>query len=349
MGLDRPTLVKLARELGVSATTVSNAFRRPDQLSAELRERILARAHAVGFYGPDPRGQLLRTGRSNMVGLALFDGLEQALGDSHGVDLVRGVAAVLDKHHLGLVVLPEFGRDVAAGDALPFPVDGLIVQSPDFDDDVVASLRARRVPLIMVDALHEGVSSVTIDDRAAARSAAEHVLDLGHRRIGVLSFHLDEAHRDALLGDARPAEPPGYALGTERLLGYRDALEAAGLPFSSVAVRECENDEGAARAETLALLADEQPTALLCMTDRMAMGACGAAAALDLRVPDDVSVVGFDDAAEAGRHEPPLTTVRQNGFEKGRLAAELLLSQQEVVSTRLGTELVVRASTGPAN
>ena len=271
--MDRTTLRKLAKEFNVSITTVSNAFRRPDQLSAELRGRILQRAHSLRYYGPDPAGRLLRTGRSSLIGLGLYHDTHRTLGDPHLNDVIRGIAAVLDDHELGLVLLPRFGMRGPTHDPVPFPVDGLIIHSPYLDRDLVARLGSRRVPMLSIDARHPHLSSVTIDDRSGAAAAARHLIELGHRRFAILSFDLLPAHREALERGGND-ELSDSSITLRRLLGYRDALASRGIEFDAVPIAEADEEEGAVAATARLLDSGEPPpTALLCMSDQLALGA----------------------------------------------------------------------------
>ena len=237
-------------------------------------------------------------------------------------------------------------------------IDGLIVASLADDDPVLPVVRARRLPLVVLDqpeASHvrgpdgEAAPWIGVDDQAAATTAAQHVLDLGHRRLGVLSFALGRPPVRALV-DEQAQEASTYAVTRRRLAGYRYAARASGLDWTTVPVATGTDStvaEGAAVATAL-LARVPRPTALLCLSDRLAEGAAHAAAGLGLRVPADVSVVGFDDAEPAARLG--LTTIRQPHRRKGELAATALLDllgggRPEPVR-RLPTELVVRSSTG---
>jgi DNA-binding LacI/PurR family transcriptional regulator len=184
---------------------------------------------------------------------------------------------------------------------------------------------------------------IGIDDRAAARSAAEHLRSLGHDRVGVVSFVSSLDREGALALD----------LTTERLAGYREGLGAA---FDEELVRIARPNapEPARRAAAELLRLDPPPTAILAMSDILAIGALQAAAELDIAVPAKLSLVGFDDSTAAGMANPPLTTVAQPHEEKGRLAAEWLIEaiegrgdSQGARRAILPTELVVRESTTP--
>ena len=222
-------------------------------------------------------------------------------------------------------------------------VDGFLIYSTPRDDPRVEAALARRLPVVTVDQPRDvPMPFVGIDDRAAARSAAEHLRRLGHERVAVLSFV-------TALG---PGDAHRLDLSVERLEGYEQGLGDA---WSPALVRTCRpNAVEPARDATIGLLrATEPPTAILAMSDVLALGALQAAAGLGVSVPRELSVVGFDDSAAAAHASPPLTTVAQPQEEKGRLAARWLVEAIERKSEQparprraiLPTELVVRAST----
>jgi DNA-binding LacI/PurR family transcriptional regulator len=348
------TLRAVAEELGVSAMTVSNAYNRPDQLSAALRERVFETARRLGYPGPDPLARGLRRGRAGALGLVYDSRLSYAVRDPAAVAFLGGVSEAAEAARLGLLLVPGTApeqRDAAAvGRAL---VDGLIVYSVAAGDALVTAALERHRPTVIVDQPRaRGVPFVGIDDRAAAREAAEHLIGLGHRRTAVISFALSP---DGRRGPADPARRRGarYPVTRARLAGYADALEAAGLPSSETPVYECPGSSTALGREAARALLDERPrpTALLATSDQLALGAVEAAGELGLAVPRDLSVIGFDDVPSASTATPPLSSVHQDHTEKGRLAAKMLLALlrgEEVPRTRrVAHRLAIRGSTGP--
>ncbi|MET0695350.1 MAG: LacI family DNA-binding transcriptional regulator [Propionibacteriaceae bacterium] len=357
----RLRLRDVADEVGVSAKTVSNAYRAPGQLSAELRERIFAAADRLGYAGPDPVASGLRRGRVGAIGVVYANRLSYAFDDPNTNALLAGVTSVADTAGVGLLLLPGSadpgGRAAALSGAL---VDAVVVSSLAEDDPLLKTIVARGLPLVVVDqpgpeslaALGAaGAPWIGIDDRAAARGVAEHLLRLGHRQLGVVSFalRLGAPEGFARVGDQERAT---LSVTRNRLAGYRDAAEPAGIDWSTVPVSQG-TDSTAAEGErgALAVLGTTpRPTALICLSDRLAEGALHAAATLGLRVPQDVSVVGFDDAPHLAA-QLGLTTVRQPSRLKGERAAQTLLSVLDGTAAdrrcELGTELVVRTSTAP--
>jgi DNA-binding LacI/PurR family transcriptional regulator len=338
---DKPTLREVAARARVSVGTASNAYNRPDLLSEETRRRVLEAATELGYPGPDPAARRLRTGRAGAIGLLFTDDLGFAFSDPVSTQFLRGLAEGLGTAETGLFVIPASAGGGAADVVRQAVVDGFIVYSTPTWDPRIEAATARGLPLVVVDQPH-GLPApfVGIDDRAAARSAAEHVRALGHERVAVLTF-------------ARAADPEGvrvYELTDERIAGYREGL--GGIEPEVVLCRP--NEPAVAHEAVSGLLAGPRPpTAVLAMSDRLAIGALSAGREHGLDVPGQLSVVGFDDSPAAALATPPLTTVHQPSEEKGRRAATMLLARlagdAPAADERvlLETRLLERASTGP--
>jgi Transcriptional regulators len=247
----------------------------------------------------------------------------------------------------GLLLIPDSrDRDAAARTVKESAVDGFIVYSAPQNDPRVEAALARRLPVVTVDQPRGAETPfVGIDDRAAARSAAEHLRELGHERVAVLSFV-------AALGPGGDLE---LDLSTERLEGYKEGLGEAWDPALVRTVRPNAPEPAREATADLLRISPGRPTAILAMSDILAIGALEAAAELGVSVPEALSVVGFDDSPAAVHATPPLTTVAQPHEEKGRLAAEWLMEEVERGQgpedgrrrAILPTELVVRESTAP--
>ena len=345
-----PTLADVARAVGVSRTTVSNAYNRPDQLSDDLRARILDVAASLGYPGPDPVARGLRRGRTGVVGLVYDEPLSYMFTDPAAVLFVTGLANVLDAAGISLALLPRLGADDAGAAVLAqAAVDGLISFCEATDDRRLAAFQARRLPFVTVDAgTTQAPCRVGIDDRGGTRAATAHLIDLGHRRLGVAVLPV---------ADVPEGTDPGEAMAQgstrpARLAGIRDAVVAAGLDWDAVpvpVVASAGSDREAGRIEA-ALLLDRapRPTAIVAMSDELAAGVLEVAADRGIDVPRELSVVGFDDIPAARTTVPALTTVRQPLVAKGEEAARLLLAGAPETVVELPTELVVRASTAPA-
>jgi DNA-binding LacI/PurR family transcriptional regulator len=345
----RPTLLDVARAVGVSRSSVSYAFSRPERVSPQLRARVLAAAAELGYAGPDAAAASLRRGRAGALGVLFTEALSYAFADPAAVLFLQGIATVGERADVALTLLPVPPESPGALAAVRGSViDGAIVYSLPEEHPAVVALAARRLPLVRVDmAPAPDADVVRIDDRGGARAVAEHVLARGHRVIGILA---DRLSADGFRGMADPARRRAatFPVARWRTAGYADALRAAGLEPDAMPLFDCAGnaiEDG--RAGALALLAAEpRPTAVVAMTDQLARGALRAAADHGLRVPADLAVAGFDDLPEAATTDPPLTTVHQDHSAKGARAAELLLqpgpASGEVV---LPTRLVVRGST----
>jgi DNA-binding LacI/PurR family transcriptional regulator len=343
------TLATIADELGVSRMTVSNAYNRPEKLSAALRERVLATAKRLGYTGPDPVAATLRRGRVGALGLLFDDPLPYAFTDPAAVLFFEGLATVADRERVGLVLVPSrFGRPEDTDLTRTALVDGFVAYCDVADDGRLDLIEERGLPLVIADGPpREGAPAVGIDDRGAARSAAEHLLELGHRHIGVVALPLSPDGYEGPPDLERQAAALYYCT-SERLAGVRAAFEAAGIDWRAVPVEErAPHGRDAGRRAAAALLErPERPTALLAMSDELAIGALEAAAARGLAVPRDLSIVGFDDTPVAA--DAKLSTVSQPHREKGETAARLLLTPDaQPARVVLPTRLVARDSTAP--
>lgn len=345
----RPRAVSLsavAAAVGVSRTTVSNAYNRPDQLSPALRARVLAAAHALGYPGPDPAARSLRTKQSDAVGLIFTERLDYAFRDAAAVRFLEGVAHGCETVGRSLLLIPAgtgVGHTATVARAV---VDGFIIYSIPADDQHTAAALARPQPAVVVDSPIDvdGVDFVGIDDRAAFATLADHVLELGHRQIGAITV----AGRTTPAPPVGPIAVAGSDVRGQRLTGLLDSMLGRGLDSRNlhlVDVAQHAREAGATAAAQL--LEAGEVTAIMAMSDVLALGVLDELGRRGLKVPADVTVTGFDDiglAAEVG-----LTTVRQPTYEKGQAAVEMLFRPPTSHAERriLPTELVVRTSSGP--
>ena len=340
------TLATIAEAVGVSRMTVSNAYNRPDQLSPALRERILDTARDLGYGGPDPVARTLSRGETGSVGVVLDYPLTRAFTDSATVGFLHGVASGCEQYGRGMSLVPRIaGRDAAlVGAAL---VDGFILYCVPEGDPRLDAVRGRRLPYTRVDFRPDPTArDVNIDDEGAARAIADHLVALGHRRFALV-LSVDDPGQTAADAQARTL----YFVEDARLAGWRAGLEAAGVDWSAVPVAGTAAAHGREMgrvAGSRLLDRADRPTAIMAMSDTLALGVVEAAAERGIPVPRDLSVTGFDDIPEAASATPALTTVRQPHDRKGSEAVRLLLEGEESGSILLPTELVVRASTAPA-
>jgi LacI family transcriptional regulator, repressor for deo operon, udp, cdd, tsx, nupC, and nupG len=333
----RASIVDVARRAGVSVATVSRALRGLPNVSVDTRERVLAAAHDLE-YTASPLAAALVTGRTRSVGVIAADadswffaevlrGLEEGLRD-RGYDLV-------------LHVLPEGARRELFFSGLPVRrrVDALVVAGLRLTEAELKALRQLRLPIVGVAESMDGVHTERIDNEAAAQLAVQHLIDLGHTRI-------------AMIGGA----PDGHeqSAPAARSRGYRAALAAAGLSPERVLDGGFTSAGGAEAMADLLKCTDGPPTAVFCQSDEMAFGALRALQRAGIRVPDQISVIGFDDHELAAAFE--LTTVGQPISAQGAAAARWLTAGLEqlppavkvsVADALHPVRLVRRGSTAP--
>jgi DNA-binding LacI/PurR family transcriptional regulator len=342
---ERPTLQTVADHLGVSRATVSNAYNRPDQLSPALRERVLAAARELGYSGPDPAARGLRLRRTGTVGVLLGESLTYAFTDPAAALFLEGVARTGEKLGTAMLLIPSPVGDDATSAVRNAVVDGFCIYCVSDSRHQLTAVLERRLPTVLIEGDPiPGAGRVDIDQRSGAHAAAEHLRQLGHERVGVLAERLQSDDFRGWVSEERLAgatEP----VSRGRVLGYREA-------FPSAPVFEARGNRFEAGYQAAAEMLDEHPelTAILAETDMLAFGTQRLAAERGLRIPEDLSLVGFDDIPPAARNQPPLTTVRQPLTEKGQIAYELLqelLAGEAPRNVMLPVELVVRESTAP--
>ncbi|MGH3977652.1 MAG: LacI family DNA-binding transcriptional regulator [Pseudonocardiaceae bacterium] len=348
------TLASLAAELGVSRTTVSNAYNRPDQLSPELRRRVLETARRLGYPGPDPVARSLRTRQAGAVGLLLTEALSYAFRDPAAIGFLEGLATACEEAGQGLLLVPaspEADQLRTAAAVHRAGVDGFVVYSVPDDDPHLAAVLERPLPTVICDQPHiDGVGHVGIDDHAAMAEVGNHLIEHGHHAIGVICMRLCTDRHDGPV-DVTHQQQARFHVQRARLAGLAEAFGAVLMDWSAVPVVERFDHTVASGASAAAQLLDSDPslTALVCTSDILALGALEEVRRRGLRVPDDLTVTGFDGVPEAQR--AGLTTVRQPIREKGHAAGRLLLDRAEPARRRvvsLPTELVVGTSSGPA-
>jgi DNA-binding LacI/PurR family transcriptional regulator len=330
------TIGDVAAHAGVGAATVSRVLNDSPKVSAPTRARVLEAIEALN-YRPSPLARGLSLGRAHGFGVIV-----PFFTHASAIERLRGVVDVLSRSPHDLVLFdiesPE-RRDECFADLLRRDrADGLLVMSLPPAPGALERLTARGVPVVIIDVSGTSVSSVTTDDFAGGRLATRHLLDLGHRRIG-------------FIGEP-PDNPFGFTSSARREAGHLEEMAIAGVPADATLVRHGPHDrEVATRLAGELLALDPRPTAIFTASDVQALGVLEAARAVSISVPDDLSVIGYDDvevSAYVG-----LTTVRQPLFESGRLGAQLLLdalngqAPPEPVSHQLPLELVVRSTTGP--
>ncbi len=343
MAQDRTTQRQVAEAAGVSRTTVSLVLNDvPDaHISLETRQRVLEAARRLNYY-PDAAARRLASGESRTIALVWHRAPDRTYRDAFLPGILEGVARAA-RHYGYHVLFRSVGVEDASGSYASLVrsrhTDGLILSGPRSDDEHLFQLHREGFPLVLHGHLAGAdIPSVDVDNVQGAMMAVEHLIALGHRRIGMVTN-----------------APLAYAASQQRLEGYRHALEEAGIPYDQSLVQHGNFDEESGYAAIEALLAlGDPPTACFVASDMVALGALKALQEEEVRVPDDVALVGFDDITAARFISPALTTVHVPAFGLGWSGAELLIrlikgdrpDQTQIV---LRTELRVRVSCGASD
>ena len=337
------TIKTVATAVGVSPATVSNAYNRPDQLSAELRERILATAAQLGYAGPDAAARALRVGRAEAVGVLLTERLSYAFSDPFAVEFLTGLSEVAEQHQVSVLLMP-LSTSSAEPDTLSIQrasIDALTILCLPEQHPAEAAARARGIRFVGGD-VRDGADAswVAIDDRQGGVLVGEHLAGLGHRDVAVVVETNAPAGSEVVELAPDAVTFPDYRA---RLRGL-----ASVLPGRITLVSGGHNALASGEAAARWLMArPEPPTAVVGLSDVLALGALAALQEQGHAVPAAVSVCGFDDIAAAAVQG--LTTVRQPIRERGRAVGRLLVQPDATPrQVLLPISLVPRATTGPA-
>lgn len=331
--LRRATIKSVARRAGVTPTTVSRALNNKPDISPATKARILAIAEAMG-YVPSTLARNLATQRTQTIGLAV-----RTIADMWVAEVVpaiedglreAGYSVFLSTHYINAE------RERQAIDAFHSrQVEGIIVISSVRQDEYLSLQREYGIPIVLISPLMDTTHPYTVlsDDEAGAVLATEHLVSLGHRRIGYIGV------------------PRWVIRAQNRLKGYRHALRAHDIPYErSLVVLGDAHQEGGYQGILKLLSLSRPPTAVVCFNDLTAIGVLRGAKATGIRVPDDLSITGFDDVPMTEYVEPPLSTMRQDAYGLGQQAVTMLLDliagrEPSEVPVVLPTELVEREST----
>lgn len=348
----RPTLAQVAAAAGVSISTASLVFSGEGPVAETTRQRVLDAADELGYAGPHAVARSLRQGRSGIVGVLIGERLLYAFRDPVAVSLLDGLTEELAPAGFALLLLSggEGRTGPTPEQVAGVPLDAAVVESCGAaGEPALASLRRRGVPLIGVEGPRaSGIPLVDIDNRAASAELTGHLMELGHRRISVLALPLHQpAGRPGWLGDAE-RDTADAVNCLDRLRGVEQALGHRVPVWQAVNGLMEEGRRGG--HELLAVDRVERPTAIVAQSDLLATGVIRAVRELGLRVPEDVSVVGFDGIDTPWLDPLRLTTVRQPMTEKGRAAGRMvvrLLSGSTPEEVRLPTTLSPGTTSGP--
>jgi LacI family transcriptional regulator len=331
----RVTIVQVAKEAGVSLGTVSRVINDDVHVADETRERVLAVAKEMGYVA-NRQARGLKGRKTNTIGV-----LVPNLGTGYIGEIMQGIDTELELSQLDLMLFTT--HRVADKEAkyvanmVQGMVDGLLFLIPRSPSDYIGTLIDRSFPFVLIDnqVENEPCRYVGATNWQGAYKATEYLIELGHRRIGFMTGSMD-------LNSA-----------TDRLEGYKSALRTNHIPENPDLIYEGDYTQPSGYAGATALLdLGEVLTAIFASNDAMAMGAMDAVRSRGLRVPEDISVMGFDDVPQSAMIRPALTTVRQPLEQMGRVATQMLLDilknpEREVDQMRLPTELIIRDSVQP--
>lgn len=347
MASSKVKLADLAKAAGVSQGTASNVFNHPEVVREQVREHVLRVARQLGYSGPNIQGRLLRAGKVNAIGVAAVEPLAYFFDDPWARTMLAAISEVCDASGTGLALVSAKNRQKLDWNIKNALVDGFILLCVEGGEKLVNLTRERQLPFIALALGVEdrSIPAIGIDNAHGAFLAARHLLDLGHRKIAVLATEFDEGP-DGPVGMAEVSSAI-YSTSIDRMHGYWDALVIGGIRQKDVKTYETRNDKASVeRGMEHLFSADEPPTAILAMSDHIAMLAMAWLDSRGLSVPDDVSIVGFDGVPEAALIEPGLTTMIQPFARIAERAVRAILDDD--VPTRrehMEVELVVRGST----
>ncbi len=348
------TMTDVAKAAGVSKATVSNAFNRPHLLAPGLLERVEDAAREIGYFGPDPKGRILSSGRYGALGIVMPGvlGLSHSFENPYVRRFISGAASLCEERGVALTLISGTNgtRECGTRSAL---VDGFILHGVEQAEFIEPALR-RRLPVVVID-YDPGpdVSSIQAENRAGGWLAARHLLQLGHRRITIVSTMYDD--RSSV---CHPPSGAARSLGagflyptTGRIAGIADALNAAGLSIADLQIIEV---SGFTRAQAherggIRMVFDrlKEATGIISLSGHLGLAVLDEARHRGIAVPSQLSVVSFGGGGEDEYSSPPLTVVRSPVFQKGRSAAQILLDGGPAQHLVLPYELVVRGSAAP--
>ncbi|GIF46271.1 LacI family transcriptional regulator [Asanoa ferruginea] len=326
-GAKRVTLAQVADLAGVSVMTASYTYNRPDRVSDQARAKVLKAAARLGYAGPDPSARSLRRGSTRTLGVVLGEHLSYAFDDPQAVSFLAGIADVCAARGYGMTILPITGAADDRARIEDAAVDGYVVWTTSDDDPILTAVRSMKRPATVHGGpATPGLALVTIDNKAAAYAVGTAAF-AGAKRPAVVSFPLSR-ERISTIGPGPDPADVLFPVTRHRLEGYRQAAEAAGIPWRDVTVAVCATND-AAEAEHLAtslLTSAAPPDAIAAMSDRQAAGVVAACHAADRAIPGDVAVTGWDDAAVAA--QLGLTTVAQSLRDQGAACAHAALGEK---------------------
>lgn len=316
MKAKRVTMMDIAKECGVSKASVSFAFNSPDKIKRETYERIMDVAKRLNYI-PDPMAKRLSEGKNYTIGFLLPQRIDVSLNNPYAIEVLKGIGESCEKNGYSVNLIPPLHSSIA--EAVKFAaVDGLITMGISFSESIKDALKSRKIPVVCIDGRkQDGLPSINIDDEMAAYEQISYALKRGHREFAVIALGRDEYERK---GDIRDTT------GNRRLKGYERALSEYGLSLSDTLVITTEPtiDAGVRVLDNI-IDSGRKITCIIAMADAICFGVMKRARERGIRIPEDLSIIGFDGLENISAYIP-LTTIRQAASEKGRKAADMLFS-----------------------
>ena len=337
------TIKSLGKALGISHTTISNAWNNPEKLSTELRDRILKHAEEVGFKGPDKLARALRTGKSDAIGVIFNDAMSYVFIDAHDISLMRGIAHQCEKQNKNLMLIPLQKRQQSEISPITTLVDGYILNATYNNEAIIQQTLARQLPVVTLDFSLPQYSSVSIDNARAMQEVTRYLIEKGHRCFGIISFSASK-NRQGMRDLSQSVAGDNLVMVT-RVNACRETFLTHAITPATCWLYETHHDEEHGNKAAGALLtAHPDITALICLSDRFATGAIQYCQQHDIAIPQQVAITGFDNLAvdTAG---PTLTTIAQDAVKKGEIAVELLLQNGPITHYALEHQLIIGEST----
>jgi DNA-binding LacI/PurR family transcriptional regulator len=329
------TINDVAKLAGVGVGTVSSVLNNSRPVNEKTRNRVLEAVGKLDFI-PNPSGRRLSMGKTHTIAVIItyftlasqferLRGVMSVIAESD-YDISLFAVETIPQRNRVFQTVPRRGR-----------VDGMLIFSIHPTKEDLHRIRQQSIPAVLVEAYHPSLPHIFLDDVSAARNAVQHLIELGHKNIAYISDYLDDLFSSGF--------------NRNRYLGYRQALEAAGLPVKPEYHLQGWHSRENGRQMAIDLLdLPDPPTAIFCFSDELALGVLEAARDLNLKIPDNLSVVGYDNIELA--HFAQLTTVNQHLFESGVRGVELLINTIEKPDAlprqlQLPTELMIRSTTAP--
>lgn len=313
------TMKDIATSLGISKATVSFAFNDPSKIKSETYERIMAKARELEYL-PNPAAKRLSMGKNYIIGFLLPQNIEISLSNPYTIEVLKGIAAEAEKRGYSVNLIPPLKSSVA--DAISMAaVDGIISMGIKIDGDIKETLRRRHIPICSIDGRKsDRVNSINIDDEKAAYEQMKYVLSKGHKKIIIMALGRDDYDKDDKIDND--------STGSKRLKGYERALKESSLSLADCHIVSTPPsvDDGYQAFESA--YEEYKATAIVSMSDAVSFGILKRAREMNLKVPEDLSIIGFDGLM-SGLYGINLTTIVQPAYQKGVNACSLLFSSMD--------------------